>query len=87
VLQRLGRIEAALGELLRARAVKDWHTTDEFAQLVHEAEFTAREWRLLRRSRAEKRGCGRGRFRSWAISHQEPLRYQREGLLALARHT
>jgi hypothetical protein len=85
VLRRLDRIEAALSELLRQRAVKDWYTTEEFAQAVGKAEFTVREWRRLGRVRAEKRMSGRGAFPAWVISHGELLRYQREGLLPLPR--
>jgi C4-dicarboxylate-specific signal transduction histidine kinase len=83
VLERLGKLEAALDALVRQRTVKDWYGTDEFAQLVHKAEFTVREWCRNGRVRAEKRLSGRGAFPAWVISHQELLRYQREGLLPL----
>lgn len=78
---RLDRIEAALSALLDREAVKDWYSTDEFARLVGKAEFTVREWCRLGRVRAEKKGSGRGKHRSWVVSHDELLRFRREGLL------
>jgi hypothetical protein len=61
--------------------VKDWYTTEEFAQIVGKAEFTCREWCRHGRIHAAKRKSGRGKSCSWATSHEELLRYQREGLL------
>ena len=61
--------------------MKDYYEIDEFAKLAGKANFTVREWARLGRIRAEKRRSGRGRFAAWVISHQEWLRYQREGLL------
>ena len=71
---------------VRGQAVKDWYSTDEVAQLLGKAEFTAREWCRLGRVHAEKKGSGRGKYQSWVISHAELLRIQREGLLPLAEH-
>lgn len=81
VIERLERIEAALAVLVERQTVKDWYSTDEFALLVGKAEFTVREWCRLRRVKAEKRRSGRGAHPAWVISHQELLRFQREGLL------
>lgn len=83
VIERLERIEAVLGELLKQRTVKDWYTTAEVAHLLDKAEFTVREWCRLRRVYAEKRACGRGRSREWMIAHTELLRVQNEGLRSL----
>jgi hypothetical protein len=79
---RLDRIEEMLTVLVERQTVKDWYTTEEFARLVGKAEFTVREWCRLGRIEAEKRKSGRGAFPAWVISHQELLRYQREGLLS-----
>jgi hypothetical protein len=79
---RLDRIEEMLAVLVERQTVKDWYTTEEFARLVGKAEFTVREWCRLGRIKAEKRKSGRGAFPAWVISHQELLRYQREGLLS-----
>ncbi len=85
VLERLERIEAVLGELLRQRTVKEFYTTADIATLLGKAEFTVREWCRHGRIHAEKRLSGRGAFPSWVVSHEELLRYQREGLLPIQR--
>jgi hypothetical protein len=81
VLERLGRVEALLGELLRQRAVKDWYSTDEVAEILGKARFTVREWCRLGRVRCQKRNDGHGKHRAWVLPHEELLRIQREGLL------
>jgi hypothetical protein len=81
VEERLEKIESALILLVQRQMVKDWYTTEEFARLVGKAEFTVREWCRHGRINAEKRISGRGAFPAWVISHQELLRYQRQGLL------
>ena len=81
--ERLERIESMLLVLVGRQTVKDWYSVDEFAQLLGKAEFTVREWCRLGRIKAEKRLSGRGAFPAWCISHQELLRYQREGLIPL----
>jgi hypothetical protein len=80
--ERLSRIEQMLAVLVDRQTVRDWYTTEEAARLLDKAEFTIREWCRLGRVRAEKRRSGRGAFASWVISHDELLRYQREGLLS-----
>jgi hypothetical protein len=86
VLDRLDRIEATLMLLTEKQTVREWYTTDEMARIVGKAEFTVREWCRLGRVRAQKRISGRGAFPAWVISHDELLRYQREGLLPLRHH-
>ena len=81
--ERLDVIDAKINALLDRQTVKDWYAVEEFARLLGKAEFTVREWCRLGRIRAEKRLSGRGAFPAWCISHQEFLRYQREGLLPL----
>jgi hypothetical protein len=83
--ERLDRIEAALGLLIQQRTIKDWYTTAEIAQLLGKAEFTVREWCRQGRVHAEKKGSGRGKYQSWVVSHQELLRFQRNGLLPIQR--
>jgi hypothetical protein len=84
---RLMRMEQMLSALVERQQVRDWYTTHEFAKTVGKAEFTVREWGRLGRISAEKRKSGRGAFASWVVSHQELLRYQREGLLRHAGKT
>jgi DNA-directed RNA polymerase specialized sigma24 family protein len=81
VLERLDKVEALLGELIRQRAVKDWYSTDEVAEILGKARFTVREWCRLRRVHCRKKNDGRGKHLAWAISHDELRRIQREGLL------
>jgi hypothetical protein len=85
VEDRLERIESLLAALVGRQEVRDWYDTAEFARMAGKAEFTVREWARLGRVRAEKRRSGRGAHPAWAISHDELLRYRREGLLPLRR--
>lgn len=85
ILQTLERLEALVMVLVERQTVREWYSTGEFAKLVGKAEFTVREWCRLGRIHAEKRRSGRGAFPAWVISHQELLRYQREGLVPLPR--
>ena len=81
IIERLERIETQLSTLLQLRTVKDFYSTDEVAAILGKAEFTVREWARRGRINADKRKSGRGKFQSWAISHAELQRIQREGLL------
>ena len=83
LLDRLGRIEDTLDQLLQRNTVKDYYTTAEVATLLGKAEFTVREWCRLCRVYAEKRQTGRGRAKEWIISHQELTRIRNEGLLPM----
>jgi hypothetical protein len=82
-LDRLQRIEAALGQLVSRQPTKDFYTVDEFGAIVSRTPFTVREWARLGRINAEKRKSGRGKYQEWVISHEELLRYERHGLLPL----
>jgi hypothetical protein len=82
--ERLDRIEEMLAALVGRQAIKDFYSTDEFARIVSKAEFTVREWCRLGRIRADKRRSGRGAHPAWVISHQELVRYQKEGLFPRA---
>jgi hypothetical protein len=85
VIERLDRMEAAIRALVDRHTVKDWYDVDEFAGLVGKASFTVREWCRNGRVNAQKRMSGRGAFPAWVISHDELLRYQREGLLPIRK--
>jgi len=79
--ERLEKIEALLLILVERQQVREWYSVEEFARIVGRAVFTCREWCRHGRIKAEKKGSGRGGHASWAISHAELLRFQREGLL------
>jgi hypothetical protein len=83
--ERLLRMEQMLSLLVERQRIKDFYEIDEFAKLVDKAPFTVREWARLGRIHAEKRKSGRGPSTAWVVSHQEWLRYQREGLLSEKR--
>jgi hypothetical protein len=83
ILDSLRRIESQLAEMRSKQTVKDFYSTDEVARLLDKAEFTVREWCRLNRIHAIKRFSGRGKHPAWAISHQELLRIEKEGLLPL----
>ena len=79
----LQQILTLVTELRQQNLVKDWYSTADFAKLTNKAEFTIREYCRHGRIRAKKQGSGRGRHTSWAISHEELLRYRKEGLLPI----
>jgi hypothetical protein len=81
ILKRLDRLEAMLVILVERQTVRDYYSTEEFARIVGRSEFTCREWCRLGRIHAQKKESGRGAYASWAISHAEVQRFQREGLL------
>lgn len=82
---RLDRVESLLQQLVDRQRVQEWYTTEEFARIVGLAEITIRLHCRFGRIKAVKRKSGRGAHPGWAISHDELLRYQREGLLPDAR--
>jgi DNA-directed RNA polymerase specialized sigma24 family protein len=83
--ERLDRIESLLATLLDKERVREWYSVEEFARICGRAPFTVREWARRARLLAVKKESGRGAHASWAISHAELLRYQREGLLPVNR--
>jgi Helix-turn-helix domain len=83
--ERLERIETMLAVLIEQQTVRDFYTVEEFARIVGRAEYTCREWCRLGRISAKKLPHGRGNEGEWRVSHEELLRYQREGLLPLRR--
>ena len=83
--ERLEKIELLLVSLIERERIREFYSVEEFARIVGRAEFTCREWCRLGRINAEKKESGRGAYASWAISHTELLRFQKEGLLPLRR--
>jgi Helix-turn-helix domain len=85
ILIRLERLECMIALLLERQTIREFYSTEEFARLVGRSEFTVREYCRLGRIKAEKRMSGRGAYPAWCISHDELLRFQRQGLLPLRR--
>ncbi len=69
-----------LALLAEGQQLREWYSVEQFARIIDRSEFTCREWCRRGRILAEKKISGRGAHTSWAISHVELLRYQREGL-------
>ncbi len=78
--ERLTKIETLLAVLVEGQQERQWYSVEQFARAVGRSEFTCREWCRRGRIGAVKKSSGRGAHAAWAISHDELLRYQREGL-------
>jgi hypothetical protein len=83
--QKLDRIEQLLVVLVDRQQVREHYSVEEFARIAGRAEFTCRQWCNQGRVNATKKDSGRGKYAGWAISHNELLRFQREGLLPVRR--
>jgi len=83
--EKLDEIKNLLVVLVERQQIKDFYEVEQFARIVGKAPFTCREWCRLGRIKAGKRISGRGAYPAWVISHEELMRYQREGLLPLRR--
>ena len=81
VEERLQRIETLLVQIVEQQTVREWYSVQEFARLVGRSEYTCREWCRLHRVHSRKKTSGRGKYAGYAISHDELMRFQREGLL------
>lgn len=86
---RLCQIEAAIESLRQQVSVqsiiKEFYTTAELAQILGRRPYTVREWCRLGRVNAEKAHSGRGLDDEWRVSHEELVRIQNEGLLAIQK--
>ena len=82
ILDKLQRIEQALGQLLRQKATKEWYTTAEIAEIVGKSEYTVREYCRKGQIKAEKAPNGRG----WLVSHTELERLRNYGPLPEPKH-
>jgi hypothetical protein len=82
VMTELHAIKETLEFLVKRQAILDYYDTDQFAALVGKSVVTVTGWCRDGRIHAKKKLSGRGGSLSWVISHEEYLRYQREGLLA-----
>lgn len=85
MLERLDKLDLKVTALLQQQCVKDWYSLDEVAKRVGREEYTVREWCRHGRIHAKKKGSGRGKHRSWVVSHEELERIQRDGLLPVHR--
>ena len=85
VHEELQVIKATLAAPVERQQVKEYYDVEEFARLIGKAPFTVREYCRNGRLHGEKRNSGRGKYQAWVIRHEELLRYQKEGLIPLAR--
>ncbi len=81
VQEQLDKIEKLLLVLVERQQVREWYTTEQAATFLGKGVYTVREWCRRHRVNATKKASGRGGSKSWALSHTELLRIQREGLL------
>jgi hypothetical protein len=77
---RLNKIETLLMALIGRQETKEWYSVQEFSRLIGRSPITCRQWCRLGRILASKKASGRGAHCGWAISNEEVLRYQRDGL-------
>lgn len=85
VEERLEELRSMVLLLIERQQVREWYSVEEFARIVQRAPFTVRQWANTGRILASKKESGRGAHAAWAISHEELLRFQREGLLPIRR--
>jgi excisionase family DNA binding protein len=81
ILDKLQRIEDAIGQLLRQKSAKEWYTTAEVAEIVGKSDYTVREYCRKGQIKAEKAPNGRG----WLVSHVELERLRNFGPLPESR--
>ena len=79
--EQLDRIEALLRRWSDQQPRREWYTVAEFAAIATLAPFTVRKYCRDGRLNAQKRGVTRGQTSEWVLSHEEYLRYERDGLL------
>jgi hypothetical protein len=82
----LQRLEQKIEFLLQRSVVKAFYTVEEFAAMVNRAPFTVRQWANLGRISATRSMTQTGPSQRWVISHDEYIRFQRDGLLPLRGH-
>jgi len=76
------QLREKLDVLVDRQIVKDFYSTEEFANLKGLEPKTVRDNLNAGRLNGIKRRDGHGRSQRWAIPHVELLRYEREGLLS-----
>ncbi len=81
VIKRLEAIEQGVRLLVEQGVIREHYSIAEFAKIAGRSEFTCREWCRLGRVTGMKKRNGRGLSSEWAVTHEEVLRFQREGLL------
>jgi hypothetical protein len=60
---------------------REWYTVSELADKVNRKKYTVQTWCWRGRINAVKARHGRGIDKEWRISHEEYLRYRKDGLL------
>jgi hypothetical protein len=85
--EMLRELRAMVLLLVQRETVKDFYEIEEFAKIVGKSCFTCREWCRLGRISADKKLSGRGAYARWVVPHSEILRYQKEGLLPVAKNS
>ena len=81
LLDEVKLMRGQLDDLVNRQTVKDFYTTEEFAKLKGMKPKTVRDYCNEGRLKGEKQRTGHGRSKRWVVSHDEMLRFEREGLL------
>lgn len=81
LLTRIDRLESKLDQLLTKEAVREFYTTAQFADRVGKSKDTIAGHCQNGRIRATRKRNGRGGKLEYSISHDELLRFERDGLL------
>jgi hypothetical protein len=78
--EQVARLAAMLEDIRDKKPTKEFYGVAEVAAMVGRSEYQVREWCKSGRIRAEKRSCGHGPHKEWAIPHAELTSYQSLGL-------
>jgi hypothetical protein len=82
--EEMKRMNGVLEELLKRQTIKEYYDTEEFADLTGLKPKTVRDYLNEGRLKGQKKQCGHGRSKQWAIPHEELLRFEREGRLPVS---
>lgn len=83
LMERLDALEGKMESLWSKDRLPDkpYYDTAEFGARAGLAPITVRDYCNQKRLNATKRRSGRGCYQSWVLTHEELLRYRRDGLL------
>lgn len=78
--EQIARLTAMLEDMRDRKPTKEFYGVAEVAEIVGRSPYQIREWCKSGRIKAQKRACGHGPHKEWAIPHDELTSYQSLGL-------